>query len=58
MTNYEKIKNMSIDEMAQSDLGIFYCPYDTPFYDCEIGKKFDDDCIKCTRHWLESEVEE
>lgn len=59
MTNYEKIKSMSIEEMAQTDMGGYLaCPYDTPYNGCEMGKKFDDDCIKCTKHWLESEVEE
>lgn len=52
-TNLEKIKNMSIDELA-----LFYpCPYST---DDEIDgtdcKKYGD-CIACTKHWLESEAE-
>ena len=59
MTNFEKIKSMSIEEMAQTDMGgYFACPYDTPYVGCEMGKQFDDDCIACTKHWLESEVEE
>lgn len=58
MTNYEKIKNMSVDEMAESPIPFFSCPYDTPYMGCDMGKKFDDDCIKCTKQWLESEVEE
>lgn len=28
MTNYEKIKSMSIDEMADSPMTIFACPYE------------------------------
>lgn len=56
MTNYEKIKSMSIDEMAQSDLDFFSCPYGTPYYGCEMNKHFDGDCIACTKHWLESEM--
>ena len=58
MTNYEKIKNMSVEEMAECSIPFFACPYDTPYVGCAMGKKFDDDCIKCTKAWLESEVEE
>lgn len=64
MTNYEKIKQMSIDEMARSCIDFFSCPYnisgDPPYSycDCEIGEKFNHNCINCTKHWLESEAEE
>lgn len=58
MTNFEKIKQMSIDEMADSDMAFFTCPYDTPYVGCEMGEKFNDNCTDCVRHWLESEVEE
>ena len=58
MTNYEKIKSMSIDEMAQSDLDFFVCPYGVPYHHCEMDKQFNGDCIACTKHWLESEAEE
>ena len=58
MTNFEKIKQMSVEEMARSNIPFFQCPYDTPYNGCEMGKQFDDDCIKCTKHWLESEVAE
>lgn len=58
MTNFEKIKSMSIDEMARS----CSCPYnisgDPPYINCEIGEKFKYNCIDCTKHWLESEAEE
>lgn len=62
MTNYEKIKQMSIDEMARSCMDFFSCPYNIPgdppysYCDCEIGEKFNHNCINCTKHWLESEV--
>ena len=49
---------MSVEEMARSAIPFFQCPYDTPYVGCEMGKKFDDDCIKCTKHWLESEAVE
>lgn len=58
MTNFEKIKKMSVDEMAQSDINFFACPYGTDYGGCEQGKKFNDDCIACTKHWLEQEAEE
>ncbi len=58
MTNYEKIKAMSIDEMAKRDLDFFGCPYSSPYDCCKIDKKFDGDCTACTKHWLESEAEE
>ena len=58
MTNYERIKSMSIDEMAECSMLFFTCPYGTPYVGCEMGKQFDDDCIQCTKHWLESEVQE
>lgn len=64
MTNFEKIKQMSIDEMARSCIDFFSCPYgisgDPPYINCncKIGEKFKYNCIDCTKHWLESEAEE
>ena len=50
---------MSIEEMAQSDMEIFTCPYtlvdETYGFMC---KEFNDDCTSCIKHWLESEAEE
>ena len=57
-TNYDRIKNMSIEEMAECSIPFFNCPYGTPYVGCDMGKKYDDDCIKCTKAWLEQEVEE
>lgn len=56
MTNFEKIKQMSVDEMAQNNMGGFLgCPYlCSPDIDCNEDKN----CIYCVKHWLESEVEE
>lgn len=55
MTNYDKIRNMSIDEMAKflayekraacTGVSAYKC------YHC-------DDCTVCSHKWLESEVEE
>lgn len=58
MTNFEKIKQMSIDEMARSCMNFFDCPYGTPYVGCPMEERFNDSCIDCTKHWLESEVKE
>lgn len=57
MNNFEKIKQMTIDDMARSCIDFFDCPYGTPCVGCEMGKKFNDNCIDCTKHWLESEAD-
>lgn len=57
MTNFERIKSMSIDEMARSCIDFFSCPYGTPYVGCPMEKRFNNSCIDCTKHWLESEVE-
>ena len=56
MTNFERIKQMSVDEMAQIDMGGFLnCPYiTTPDIECGDDK----DCVACVKHWLESEAVE
>ena len=58
MTNYEKIKAMSIEEMAEAMndkthgcLLEFYCP-------CDCGYDMPENCVAAITHWLESEVEE
>lgn len=48
-SNYDHIKQMSIDEMAYTIM----CPYNTDADLCNAV-----DCIKCTKQWLESEVQE
>lgn len=53
MTNYKKIKNMSVEEMAEFMMDIDYigeCPL--PKERCN-GRS----CIECIKQWLESEVE-
>ena len=52
-TNFEKIKSMTLEEMAESVNPFFACPYGLRCGDCEDG-----DCIECTKEWLEREVEE
>lgn len=58
VTQFDRIKAMSVEEMAECSIPFFNCPYDTPYVGCDMGKKFDDDCIKCTKAWLEQEVSE
>ena len=52
MTNYERIKAMSVEEMAVSYTSAFCCCVPTKI--CEIQ---DDGCVECVRRWLESEVD-
>lgn len=57
MTNYEKIKSMSIDEMA---VFMNACGHDFPPY-CDYEMAMQDtcsqNCIRCAVNWLESETE-
>lgn len=54
MTNYERIKQMSIDEMAY----VLMCPNECDLAVIECYKVDDCcDCISCVKKWLESEVE-
>lgn len=56
MTNYERIKNMSVEEMAQFICGIYddyVCTYDKIVCG-NIIPNYDEGGIK---EWLESEVE-
>ena len=55
MTNYEKIKQMSIDEMVQGDITLLGC---VGHVQMEYCNKFHGNCIDCKKHWLESEAEE
>lgn len=53
MTNADKFKKMSIDEMAEI---IACCPYVTEYpRPCEVS---DVNCIECSLQWLNQEVEE
>lgn len=61
-TNYDNIRNMSIDEMAAAiDIidctgGILdkVCRMANPEQNCNLKDK---SCIDCIRRWLESEAE-
>lgn len=59
MTNFERIKNMTADEMAEllKNKGFGNCMY------CELCMKLEpddrySDCQNIIKDWLESEVEE
>ena len=61
ITNFEKIKKMSIEEMAQFlFVHEFSKCYDCGYYQMHCsGKYFDDICCSMgIKHWLESEAEE
>ena len=62
MTNYERIKNMSVEEMAQRILdGISsdpcaYCQHND--YACDMGYGCDNtNDLETLKQWLESEVD-
>lgn len=59
-TNFEKIKQMSIDKMARIYHILPACIYDIPMKHCNKFNcdKFNGNCADCKKHWLESEVEE
>lgn len=49
MTNFEKIKNMTIEEMAE-----VFC-----IIDFDVNKKCPDcDCTSCAKEWLKAEAKE
>lgn len=56
MTNFERIKNMTVEEMAK----VIPCPYIKEAYDeCKYGwHEKEETCEDCIKHWLESEVSE
>lgn len=56
MTNFEKIKNMNVDEMAtklDESFACDRCPIEE-FYECVVGGS----CTDTWKTWLESEAEE
>lgn len=53
MTNFEKIKSMTLEEMVKSSYPLQICPCG----DNDRCIKYVD-CDDCTREWLEQEVEE
>lgn len=63
MTNFEKIKNMSVEELAAKCCGSSYCST-CPILDFCMCKMHNDDktqvvdCLTTWKKWLKSEVEE
>lgn len=69
MTNYERIKNMSVEEMAEAmnksaDDGLYnlgcqkYCAYTTNGRCNKVSGNGKGGCIDGIKQWLETEVEE
>ena len=60
VTNYESIKQMSVEEMALLLMKV-NCAYDMPcmlgISDCKYPH-IDNNCSICFKEWLESEVED
>lgn len=56
MTNFERIKAMSVDEIA----AWIPCPYMVDVYgECKFGwHRQEQSCEECKREWLESEVQD
>ena len=52
-TVFDKIKSMTLEEMAESTIPFLDCPYGLNYEDCDDG-----DCIKCKKRWLKQEVKE
>lgn len=53
MTNYEHIKNMTVDEMSE----FISCPYLYDLDECKFGwHAATETCEECKKKWLESEV--
>ena len=54
-TNYDRIRNMSVEELAKL---MNKCDWDFPPYcDYNEAKTCDQNCLKCAKQWLESEVD-
>ncbi len=51
-TNYELIRNMSVEEMAVTII----CPNEMGMAEIECDKSDDRNCSKCCLEWLKSEV--
>ena len=52
MTNYEKIKNMTVEQMADALKRL--CPHDYGMKKCAEQSS----CALCRKNWLESEAKE
>ena len=57
MTNYEKIKQMTLDELAKTE-SLNCNPYDNGINKPKRCTRFDGDCYACQKSWLKQEAEE
>lgn len=53
MTNFEKIKSMTVEKMAT-----YLCSKELPICPLQVPHCRDDNCPECFKEWLESEVQE
>ena len=56
-TNFERIKNMSVEELAEFIDSGDECGFCNQF-GVVTGRKCDGDCVECIIFWLRSEVKE
>ena len=54
-TNFERIKNMSVEELAEFLYSGNECGFCNQF-GIDTGRKCDGDCVECIIFWLRSEV--
>lgn len=50
-TNFERIKNMSVEELAEFLYSGNECGFCNQF-GVDTGRKCDGDCVECIEHWL------
>lgn len=50
-TNFERIKNMSVEELAEFIYSGNECGFCNQF-GIDTGRKCDGDCVECIKHWL------
>ena len=54
LTNYDRVRNMSIDEIA---VFMGECGHDFPPYcDCKKVENCDQNCLSCAKQWLSQEI--
>ena len=54
LTNHDRIRNMSLDDMAKF---MNECGHDFPPYcDCKKAENCDQNCLNCAKQWLSQEI--
>lgn len=51
VTNYDFVKNLSLEKMAE----VLMCPFDCGLGNTRCDEYDSNNCIECTKKWLESE---